>query len=55
MRTGQTSVTLNEWQIREINQALAEADCGEFASDDEEVNRVLTKWQKAAPASDEKD
>jgi len=38
-------MTLNEWQIREIKQALAEADRGEFASD-EEVNRVLTKWQR---------
>ncbi len=35
-------IELNEWQIREIQQALREADAGEFASD-EEVLQTLPK------------
>ena len=36
-------VDLNEWQVREIRNALAEADNEEFASDDL-VREVLGKW-----------
>lgn len=37
-------IELNEWQIQEINEALKEADSGEFASD-KAVARVLKKWE----------
>ena len=33
----------NEWQIAEINAALAEADAGDFASDSE-VAALARKW-----------
>jgi RHH-type rel operon transcriptional repressor/antitoxin RelB len=33
----------NEWQIREIRSAVAEADAGDFASD-ADVNALITKW-----------
>lgn len=36
-------VDLNEWQVREIRNATAEADQGDFASE-EEVQEVLEKW-----------
>lgn len=36
-------VDLNEWQIQEIRNAIAEADSEEFASDDL-VRDVLGKW-----------
>ena len=36
-------VELNEWQIREIRSAIAEADRDEFASE-ELVRDVLDKW-----------
>jgi predicted transcriptional regulator len=36
-------VELNEWQIREIQAALQEADAGDFASA-EEVDDVLGRW-----------
>lgn len=36
---------LHEWQVEEINQALAEADRGEFATD-EEVNQLLIRWAR---------
>jgi len=36
-------VTLNEWQIHEIHQAVGEADAGDFAEDDE-VTRIKRKW-----------
>lgn len=36
-------VDLNEWQLGEIEEAIAEADREEFA-DDHEVGRVLGKW-----------
>lgn len=36
-------VEVNEWQIQEIHAALAEADAGDFASDDE-VKAVQHKW-----------
>ncbi len=37
-------VESNEWQISEIQQALAEADAGDFATE-AEVNNVLNKWK----------
>jgi predicted transcriptional regulator len=36
-------IELNEWQVREIQQAIKEADAGEFASD-EEVQQTSAKW-----------
>lgn len=36
-------IELNEWQVREIQQAIQEADAGEFAGD-EEVQQTLAKW-----------
>ena len=36
-------VDLNEWQIREIRSAIAEADSDDFASDDL-VRNVLGRW-----------
>ena len=36
-------VELNEWQVQEIQQALKEADAGEFASDGE-VKQTFAKW-----------
>ena len=36
-------IEINEWQIREISDAIKEADDGDFASD-EEVNKVYSKW-----------
>ncbi|MCB1915381.1 MAG: CopG family ribbon-helix-helix protein [Rhodocyclaceae bacterium] len=36
-------VDLNEWQLSEIQAALAEADAGDFASDAELAN-VQQKW-----------
>ena len=36
-------VDLNEWQVREIRDALAEADAEDFASD-ELMRDVLGKW-----------
>jgi RHH-type transcriptional regulator, rel operon repressor / antitoxin RelB len=38
-------VAVNEWQIEEINKGLAEADRGEFASDDQ-VRRTMNKWTR---------
>ena len=40
-------VSVNEWQINEIKKGLAEADAGDFASE-EEVQRVLKKWTSRA-------
>lgn len=37
-------VELNEWQAAEIRAALAEADAGDFASD-EEVDAVAARWR----------
>ncbi len=34
----------NEWQIGEINQALKEADAGDFASD-KDVAALAKKWK----------
>ena len=36
-------VDSNEWQINEIQAAIAEADAGDFASD-AEVQGVIDKW-----------
>lgn len=40
-------VVLNQWQIGEINKAIAEADRGEFAAP-QEVQRVMKKWTRRA-------
>lgn len=37
-------IELNEWQIDEINEALSEADRGEFATD-AEVTAVFDGWR----------
>jgi len=36
-------IELNEWQLREIEQAVKEADRGEFASE-QTVKNLLRKW-----------
>ena len=36
-------IELNEWQLHEIQNAITEADAGDFASD-ESVNAVFGKW-----------
>ena len=36
-------IELNEWQMEQIRAALAEAERGDFASD-EEVRRSVSKW-----------
>ncbi len=38
-------VDTNEWQIEKIKKAVAEADAGDFASD-EEVRKVIGKWTR---------
>ena len=43
----QEYVSVNEWQINEIKKGLAEADAGDFATD-EEVQRVMNKWTRRA-------
>ena len=43
MTTPRTQLSLNEWQIREIEKALSEADQGDFATD-EDLDLTLTKW-----------
>lgn len=40
-------VELNEWQIQEIKKGMAEADRGEFATDNE-VEQVLRRWTRRA-------
>ena len=47
MNKSTDDVRLNDWQIAEIKKGLAEADRGEFATD-EEVAAVLSKWSTAA-------
>ncbi len=39
----QKYIEVNEWQIKEIQAAIKEADQGEFASE-EEVSNVFNKW-----------
>ena len=36
-------VVLNEWQIHEVQDAIKEADAGDFAKD-EDVNNLFDKW-----------
>lgn len=38
-------VDVNEWQVAEIRKAIAEADAGDFATD-EQVQRTIAKWTK---------
>jgi predicted transcriptional regulator len=40
-------VALNSWQIEEIHKGLAEAERGEFASEND-VKRVAKKWARRA-------
>ena len=40
-------VDLNEWQVQEVEQAILEADRGDFASD-EDVAAVFGKWRAGA-------
>ena len=40
-------VALNNWQIEEVHEGLAEADRGEFASESE-AKRVAKKWSRRA-------
>jgi predicted transcriptional regulator len=40
-------LALNEWQIEETKRALAEADRGDFASD-QEVQETIRKWSGRA-------
>ena len=37
-------VESNDWQVAEIQQALKEADAGDFASQ-QEVNAAVNKWR----------
>jgi len=37
-------IELNEWQLQEIQDAITEADAGDFASE-EAVNTVFGKWR----------
>ncbi len=36
-------IELNEWQLQEIQNAIVEADAGDFASENS-VNAVFGKW-----------
>ncbi|MEJ7686408.1 MAG: CopG family ribbon-helix-helix protein [Variovorax sp.] len=38
-----TYIELNEWQVQETVNALAEADANKFASD-EDVEKLASKW-----------
>lgn len=40
-------VELNEWQVAETLAAIAEADSGDFATD-EQVDAVMAKWGASA-------
>lgn len=40
-------IALNEWQIEEIQEAIQQADAGDFATD-EEVEAMFKKWTKRA-------
>jgi len=42
----QIFIGLQEWQVKEIQEGLREADAGDFASD-EEVAAVFAKWLHA--------
>jgi predicted transcriptional regulator len=39
--------SLEEWQVEEIEEAIREADRGEFASSGE-VRRTLEKWTRCS-------
>jgi RHH-type rel operon transcriptional repressor/antitoxin RelB len=43
----QEYVSVNEWQIAEIKKAIASADRGEFASE-EQVQQTLKRWTRRA-------
>ena len=43
----QEFVSVNEWQINEIKKALAEADAGDFATD-EEMQRTIGRLTQRA-------
>ena len=43
---------LNEWQIQETRQALAEADAGDFASVDD-LAALAAKWGGPAEGADQ--
>ena len=43
----QEYVSVNEWQINEIKKGLAEADAGDFATE-EQVQQVMKKWTRRA-------
>jgi len=43
----QEFVSVNEWQINEIKKGLAEADAGEFASD-EEMRQTIRRLTRRA-------
>jgi len=36
-------IDINQWQLQEINEAIKEADVGDFASD-KQVKKTLSKW-----------
>ncbi|HQV09356.1 MAG TPA: CopG family ribbon-helix-helix protein [Thauera sp.] len=42
-------VEINEWQLQEIQNGVAEADAGDFASDDE-LASLARKWRVDAGA-----
>jgi RHH-type transcriptional regulator, rel operon repressor / antitoxin RelB len=40
-------VELNEWQLQEINNAITEADAGDFASE-QAIKQIKDKWTSDA-------
>ena len=40
-------VELNEWQLQEINNAISEADAGDFASE-QAIKQIKDKWTSDA-------
>jgi predicted transcriptional regulator len=47
-KTSSESEELERWQIEQIEKSIAEADRGEFASD-EEVEQLLKRWTRFRP------
>ncbi len=43
----QEYVSVNEWQINEIKKGLAEADAGDFATE-EEMQQTIKRWTRRA-------
>jgi len=41
------AVTLNDWQIEEIENGIAEAERGDFATD-QDVERIVKRWTSRA-------